>query len=66
MKDCIEFEKRMIHEDNLYEESNQIKNDCESLIYLYKEKIYGNLKDLIEENLKPMLNENLEKCLDWL
>lgn len=39
MKECIDFEKRMILDDKIFEESNQSKNNCESLIYLYKDKI---------------------------
>jgi len=66
MNQFVEIEKRMRNDDQIVEETQQLKNDCESLIYSYKNKINGNLSDIIPSNKKDMLDTNLEECIDWL
>jgi len=66
MKQYIEIEKSMINNDKTAEDTIKLKNDCESLIYEYKDKISGSLSDLIPNEKKPILDQNLEDYVDWL
>jgi hypothetical protein len=66
MSHFTQIEKEMISFDLSAEKTKQLKNDCESLIYSYKDKINGSLSDLIDNDKKPKLEQELENNLEWL
>ena len=61
-----ERENAMIMEDKLVQDTENEKNNLESMIYELKDKIIDQYKDFASDDEKSRLNAKLEQIEDWL
>jgi heat shock protein 4 len=61
-----ERENAMIMEDKLVQDTENEKNNLESMIYELKDKIIDQYKDFANDDEKSRLNAKLEQIEDWL
>jgi molecular chaperone DnaK (HSP70) len=56
----------MLNQDKLIIETYERKNELESMIYNWKEKINGNYREFAKENEVPEILQFLEVQNEWL
>ncbi len=66
MDKCIEDEARMANADRIAAETAAKRNELESYLYAYRDKIIGELKDFCTEEEASKFSKSLEETEDWL